>query len=317
MPATINTRPQAIDLDYYPGQAITLTLTFPDTYLDTRAFKAYLGGRTTPGVELTCTEEPDTVTLTITADAADTVAFDFPAQFTLVPFTAPSTYGDPIFVGTWTPGTEGQAVTAVAEYVVRTPDEIAVTVNQYTGATGATGPTGPSGDDGVIQSVVAGTGITVDNTDPANPIITATAADPVLALCVYNPASVAQYAVTSSFADIDATNLAVTFTVPSTGAVLITGQITSVAGANGTAVNLREGSSDLVGTEQVLNDQQGASIYLNCNFAMYISGLTPAASKTYKLGACGNTNIANALRVGGRGTTQIPGPAFIKVTAVP
>lgn len=40
-----------------------------------------------------------------------------------------------------------------------------------TGATGATGPAGADGADGVVLSIVAGTGITVDATDPANPIV--------------------------------------------------------------------------------------------------------------------------------------------------
>lgn len=42
-----------------------------------------------------------------------------------------------------------------------------------TGATGPTGPIGPAGADGVVQSIVAGTNITVDSTDPANPIVSA------------------------------------------------------------------------------------------------------------------------------------------------
>jgi hypothetical protein len=50
------------------------------------------------------------------------------------------------------------------------------------GADGATGPTGAqgvqgdpgvAGSDGVVQAIVAGTGITVDATDPANPIVAA------------------------------------------------------------------------------------------------------------------------------------------------
>lgn len=40
-----------------------------------------------------------------------------------------------------------------------------------TGPTGATGATGAPGNDGVVQSIVAGTGILVDNTDPANPVV--------------------------------------------------------------------------------------------------------------------------------------------------
>lgn len=40
------------------------------------------------------------------------------------------------------------------------------------GATGATGSTGATGAAGVVQSLVAGTGITIDNTTPSAPIIT-------------------------------------------------------------------------------------------------------------------------------------------------
>lgn len=42
------------------------------------------------------------------------------------------------------------------------------------GPKGDTGATGPQGDPGVVQTVVAGTDISVDNSDPANPIITNT-----------------------------------------------------------------------------------------------------------------------------------------------
>ena len=44
------------------------------------------------------------------------------------------------------------------------------------GPIGITGPQGAPGVDGVVQSVVGGTGVTIDNTDPANPVINTTAA---------------------------------------------------------------------------------------------------------------------------------------------
>lgn len=40
---------------------------------------------------------------------------------------------------------------------------------------GPQGDTGPQGDPGIVQAVVAGTGITVDSTDPASPIVSAAA----------------------------------------------------------------------------------------------------------------------------------------------
>lgn len=43
-----------------------------------------------------------------------------------------------------------------------------------TGAKGDTGDTGPQGIPGVVQSIVAGTNVTVDSTDPANPVVSST-----------------------------------------------------------------------------------------------------------------------------------------------
>ena len=45
-----------------------------------------------------------------------------------------------------------------------------------TGPQGPTGATGPQGSPGVVQSIVAGTNVTVNNTDPANPIVSASGA---------------------------------------------------------------------------------------------------------------------------------------------
>ena len=42
------------------------------------------------------------------------------------------------------------------------------------GDKGETGDTGPKGDPGVVQSIVAGSNVTVDDTDPANPIVSST-----------------------------------------------------------------------------------------------------------------------------------------------
>lgn len=42
------------------------------------------------------------------------------------------------------------------------------------GDKGDTGDTGPAGSDGLMTSVVAGTGISVDSTDPANPVVSST-----------------------------------------------------------------------------------------------------------------------------------------------
>ena len=51
-----------------------------------------------------------------------------------------------------------------------------VDVHNIVGLQGEQGPIGPSGNDGLVQSIVAGTGISVNSTDPANPIVTNTGA---------------------------------------------------------------------------------------------------------------------------------------------
>lgn len=444
MPATINTRPQAIDLSYYPGQTITLSLIFPDTYLDSRVFKAFLGGRTSPGVELTCTEEPDTVTLTIVADSSDTQAFDWPAEFTLVPFTAPSTYGAPIFVGTWTPGTDGQVTPTVASFTVRTPDEIQVTVIQSSppgeigpegpegppgssvtiigtlpdvgdlpmvgntvgdgylidgdlwvwtvdlewvnvgtiqgppgangtngtngtngangntvlygtaapttegvngdfyirtttnfiygpktagawpsgtslvGPTGAAGANGTDGADGVVQSIVAGDGVTVDDTDPANPIVSSDGSGEgggLLAVTAYDPSSMATYTTTTTLADMDATNLLVTFTAPDSGNVLI--RLTCIAYPNGAGTlywGLRSGSTTVI--EAKVAADEATNVLDTRIKAFVVTGLTPGNSYTYKW-AARHASSSWTNRWGGSGTADLQGAALMEVVTAP
>jgi hypothetical protein len=64
---------------------------------------------------------------------------------------------------------DGALVNAVV-----TPDSLSpatLALMTAVGATGPSGPTGPAGANGVVQSVVAGSNVSVDSTDPANPIV--------------------------------------------------------------------------------------------------------------------------------------------------
>ena len=72
-----------------------------------------------------------------------------------------------------------------------------------TGATGAQGAKGDKGDTGPaggIQSIVAGANVSVDNTDPANPVVNSTGASPPLMLSVN--LSTSQFVPLSSFTKI-------------------------------------------------------------------------------------------------------------------
>jgi len=78
-----------------------------------------------------------------------------------------------IAVGTVTTGAPGSAVTVANS---GTPTAAVLDFSIPEGDAGADGTDGTDGDDGapgVVQSIVQGTGVTVDNTDPANPIVSA------------------------------------------------------------------------------------------------------------------------------------------------
>ncbi len=183
MPHVVNVRPEAIDLDYYPGNPVTLTFTFPAGYLATVTFKSFLNGRGDGGVEGVCTEDGDVLTVEFDLDA--TLAYSFPVGweldlFTLGSFPDPDIYL-PQFVGTWTPGREGDGGPVAADFTVSTPSEVSVTVQSANlpgppGADGTDGTDGTDGADGVVLTIQEGSNITVDSTDPANPIVSATGA---------------------------------------------------------------------------------------------------------------------------------------------
>jgi hypothetical protein len=106
--------------------------------------------------------------------------------------------------------------------------------------------------------------------------------DSILALIRYKAGSDTATFTTSSGtqADVDATNAAVTFTVPASGKVII--DVAFCGANNGSAnsfVGLREGGSNLIGPYlHTSSDKITRGVT-----SFYITGLTPAASKTYKL----------------------------------
>jgi hypothetical protein len=76
-------------------------------------------------------------------------------------------------------GPDGEDIEVTVDYIVGagTFDSWLISVageHGEIGPEGDAGPQGPAGNDGVVQSVVGGTNVTVDNTDPANPVINST-----------------------------------------------------------------------------------------------------------------------------------------------
>lgn len=148
-------------------------------------------------------------------------------------------------------------------------------------------------DGGAVQSIVAGTNVTVDSTDPKHPIVAASGgggsgAGGVIAAKSYAPATQQTYSPTSStYVDMDATNLAVTFTAPSSGKVMIqTGIGFSVVGGSLLSLNLREGTTNLSGAQRVAgNVSSSVGVMQGSVSPIWVrTGLTSGTSYTYKLG---------------------------------
>lgn len=140
----------------------------------------------------------------------------------------------------------------------------------------------------------------------------------LIGLKSYNPGTAADISTTSAtFADVDATNLAVAFTVPPSGQVLV--RLTGyayVTNSSAIAWNLREGSADVAGTsfEVVFSGLNPSQVNLRCSSAVVVSGLTPGAAKTYKWGHARTSGTGAAHTY--YGGASIPGPAVMEVWAV-
>lgn len=110
-------------------------------------------------------------------------------------------------------------------------------------------------------------------------------------------------------ADVDATNLIVSFTAPASGAVRVT--------LNGMAASseqwaLREASSTIAGPRTVNNGNNAD------RFTAYfiVTGLTPGSTHTYKWAHCNVNGTSGDFRYGPDGQTHLYGPAVMEVTAV-
>jgi hypothetical protein len=136
----------------------------------------------------------------------------------------------------------------------------------------------------------------------------------LLAYVAHNPGTLASYTTTStSAADVDATNLEVTFTAPSSGAVLV--RLSGLGGlttTTGSQVNwlLRESTTTVANT-QVSGVNSADNFFQSVAFV--VTGLTPGASYTYKWGWMVSGSSTTARLFAGTGAGQ----AVMEVHALP
>jgi hypothetical protein len=131
----------------------------------------------------------------------------------------------------------------------------------------------------------------------------------VIARTHYDPGSLAAISrALTAYANVDGTNLAVTFTAPPTGNVIVDLQAMGDAGTGYSLQwNLRSGGSDIAGTGRRVAD--GPSLAAR-HISIKITGLTPGASYTYTWGHA-STDVQNVRTIYGGGY----GPAIMEVKA--
>jgi hypothetical protein len=141
----------------------------------------------------------------------------------------------------------------------------------------------------------------------------------IIAVHSYSPATQQTYSPTSStYVDMDATNLAVTFVAPTSGKVMIQTEIGySCAGGSLLSIDLREGTSDLAGTQRVAaNISSGVGLIQGSVAPLWIiSGLTAGSTHTYKLGMSRLSGTAGVQFI--IDPTSVWGDVHIVVTEAP
>lgn len=134
----------------------------------------------------------------------------------------------------------------------------------------------------------------------------------ILALLAYAPGSETTYTTTdTTVADLDATNLAIAFTAPDSGNVIVRlSAMVEAAAANRCFWALREGSSTIA--TQFVWRAANSTPYARITAEIPITGLTPGSSHTYKWAAKSNTTD-DVFTIGGTDN----GPFIMEVVAAP
>jgi uncharacterized protein (UPF0333 family) len=141
------------------------------------------------------------------------------------------------------------------------------------------------------------------------------AASSLLAVGLYAPSAQTIYSITgTSMADVDATNMIVTFTAPASGKILVRLN----AFADETSVGefywgLRESSSDISGSITRIIRETGSDRYVS--MPIYLTGVS-AGSHTYKWSAAVSTGTSRIIIQDGSATGKW-GPAIMEVWSAP
>lgn len=136
----------------------------------------------------------------------------------------------------------------------------------------------------------------------------------LIGITSYGPGTTGSYSTTTTQADVDATNVKVTFTAPASGNVLLRATVQAFAGSSTGSLLLgwRESTTDIVTKQQTLVDTTAGDAYI-VSWAAYLTGVTGGAH-TYKLAASHATNAFTVRWGDGAGD---PPPVVLEVWAAP
>ena len=149
----------------------------------------------------------------------------------------------------------------------------------------------------------------------------------LLAAYTYNPnpggAETIYTTTSTSLVDVDAANMAISFTAPASGVVICsvcTHWIPSQNGATKGGIvhgGMREGSTTVAGPNIVCRDVTGNAFTdpITLTLRWLVSGLVPGSAHTWKLAYCADltTGATVGVAVGGTGLGTNAGPATFEV----
>ena len=154
---------------------------------------------------------------------------------------------------------------------------------------GAPAWTTPGAGTGVVEAIVAGTGITVDATDPANPIVTATASAPVTAIPI---------AVSDESTALTTGTAKVTFRMPF--AFTLTGvraSVTTAPTGSVLTVDINEGGTSILSTKLTIDASEKTSTTAATPAVISDTALADDAEITIDIDTVGSTVAGAGLKV--------------------
>ena len=154
---------------------------------------------------------------------------------------------------------------------------------------GAPAWTTPGAGSGVVETIVAGTGITVDDTDPANPIVTATASAPVTAIPI---------AVSDEATALTTGTAKVTFRMPFAFTLTaVRASVTTAPTGSALTVDINEGGASILSTKLTIDASEKTSTTAATPAVISDTALADDAEITIDIDTVGSTVAGAGLKV--------------------